>query len=58
MGVSGSLVMAAVAALCLALPVRAAAPLRLENERLAVEFDPGTGAWTALVDKATGEDLA
>ncbi|MCX5672032.1 MAG: alpha-amylase family glycosyl hydrolase [Planctomycetota bacterium] len=37
---------------------QAAAPVRIENARMALEFDPATGAWTGLVDKATGDNLA
>lgn len=33
-------------------------PVRLENGRIALEFDPPTGAWTGLVDKADGRNLA
>ena len=34
-----------------------AAPIRVENDRLALEFDSATGAWTALIDKASGRNL-
>ncbi|HEX2972343.1 MAG TPA: alpha-amylase family glycosyl hydrolase, partial [Tepidisphaeraceae bacterium] len=33
------------------------AMIRLENEHIALEFDPHTSAWTALIDKRTGENL-
>lgn len=49
--IAGLLVFAAVSA-------QAAAPVRIENGRMALEFDAVTGAWTGLVDKATGENLA
>ena len=35
----------------------AAEPLRLENEKVALEFDAATGAWTGLIDKAAGDNL-
>ena len=41
-----------------AVSAQAAAPVRIENGRMALEFDAVTGAWTGLVDKATGENLA
>jgi len=34
------------------------APVRIGNGRIALVFDPTTGAWTGLVDKADGRDLA
>jgi glycosidase len=33
-------------------------PIRLENEALALAFDGESGAWTSLLDKKTGEQLA
>ena len=49
--------LAAALVLCFAACVQAAAPLRLENDRLALEFDGASGAWTGFVDKAVGENL-
>ena len=34
------------------------APVRIGNGRIALAFDAATGAWTGLVDKADGRDLA
>ena len=43
--------------LSLASCVHAAEPVRLENERIAVEFDASTGAWRTLIDKSSGDNL-
>ena len=45
------------ALLSLAPCVHAAEPVRLENERIRLEFDASTGAWRALLDKGSGDNL-
>jgi len=37
--------------------LHAVEPVRIENERISLEFDASTGAWLALVDKASGDNL-
>jgi len=49
--------LAAVVLLSGAVCVFGAGPVRIENEKIALEFDSATGAWIGLMDKAGGDNL-
>jgi hypothetical protein len=51
------LLLAAAAVWLIATCAHAAGPIRIANERIALELDPATGAWVGLIDQEAGDNL-